>query len=71
MNVYYCYAYEEYVREHHEEMEPHNVDTVLEFMQVPQRIFQKQLFVMDKKNVGASMQIQSQAIQFNMAAIEE
>jgi hypothetical protein len=31
-NVYFCYAYEDYVRENQESMQPHNVDTILEFM---------------------------------------
>jgi hypothetical protein len=71
MNVFFCYAYEDYVREHHTDMDPVNVEAILEFMQIPQRLFNKQLFTFDKKNIGASIQIQSQAIQFNMAAIEE
>ena len=70
-NVYFCYAYEDYVREHHEEMEQTNVETILEFMQVPQKLFAKPLFTIDKKAIGASMNIHSQAINFNMAAIEE
>jgi hypothetical protein len=57
MNVYFCYAYEEYVRENHHKMESHHVDTILEFMQVPQKIFGKTLFNFDKKNIGSSMQI--------------
>lgn len=54
-NVYFCYAYEDYVRENHESMQHHNVDTILEFMQVPQKLFAKPLFTIDKKAVGASM----------------
>jgi hypothetical protein len=54
-NVYFCYAYEDYVRENQESMQPHNVDTILEFMQVPQKLFPKPLFTIDKKTVGASM----------------
>jgi hypothetical protein len=53
--VYFCYAYEDYVRENQESMQPHNVDTILEFMQVPQKLFPKPLFTIDKKTVGASM----------------
>jgi len=70
-NTYFCFAYEEYVNSNLETIEGPNVDTILEFMQVPQMLFNKQLFTFDKKGPGASMQLRSQAIPFNMQAIME
>lgn len=31
-NTYYCYAYEEWVKDNVEEIQPHNVETILEFL---------------------------------------
>ena len=35
MNRYYCFAYEEWVNNNVESIEDHNVETILEFLQVP------------------------------------
>jgi len=38
-----------YVRENQETIEDHNVDTILEFGQVPQQLFLDSLYKIDKK----------------------
>ncbi len=44
MNRFYCYAYEDWVNQNVESIEEHNIETILEFLQVPQKIFTKALF---------------------------
>ena len=55
MNRFYCYAYEDWVNANLNDIQDHNVETILEFLQVPMKIFTKPLFILDKKGIGFSL----------------
>jgi hypothetical protein len=61
MNRFYCYAYEDWVNANVDQIQDHNVETILEFLQVPMKILPKPLFNLDKKGgIGFSLQVPQQ-----------
>jgi|LauGreDrversion4_2_1035121.scaffolds.fasta_scaffold131776_3 hypothetical protein len=61
-NIFYAYAYENYVKAKKDVMMDHNIDTINEFMQVPIQLFNEPLFKIDKKAAPVMLSSQQLAV---------